>query len=181
MAVVDADLVAREVVLPDSLALNEIIAHFGPQSRSADGTLDRAWLRAQIFNHPHEKVWLEALLHPLIRNRIRQAITNADSPYVVLVSPLLLETDQAALCDRILLIDAPVALQIARASARDQSTATQIQSIIAAQWPREKRQRLANDIILNDKDMDYLYDRLGEFHQHYLQLATGSSLSLRHD
>src|SRR3989338_6241173 len=118
IAVVDADVVAREVVVPGSPALAQIAEHFGAQILDHSGALDRAQLRKIIFSNPSEKSWLETLLHPLIRTEILRQLEQAHSPYAILVSPLLFETGQHLLVDRTLLIDAPEALQVSRATAR---------------------------------------------------------------
>ncbi|KZZ51337.1 dephospho-CoA kinase, partial [Oleiphilus sp. HI0122] len=147
--VVDADLVAREVVEPGKPALATIAKQFGADILNEFGGLDRTKLRAIIFSDTNAKRWLEALLHPIIRSEIIRQISNAESPYAILVSPLLFETDQHKLCSRTLLIDAPKELQIERATKRDNVSIDSIEKIIAAQMPREAKQKHADDIILN--------------------------------
>ena len=109
--VVDADVVAREVVEPGMPALERITTHFGQNILEADGSLNRSRLREIIFADSEAKKWLEELLHPIIRNEIIKQLQQARSPYAILVSPLLFETDQHKLCTRSLLIDAPERLQ----------------------------------------------------------------------
>jgi dephospho-CoA kinase len=171
ITVVDADVVAREVVVPGTPALAQIVAHFGEQILDASGALDRAQLRQIIFSNPAEKSWLEALLHPLIREEILHQLNQASSPYVILVSPLLFETGQHLLVDRTLLIDAPETLQITRASARDNNSEQSIRNIIASQMPRAQKLAMADDVICNDRDLATLQANVVTQHQKYLELA----------
>ncbi|WP_068750428.1 dephospho-CoA kinase, partial [Oleiphilus sp. HI0123] len=114
----------------------------------------------------------ESLLHPIIRSEIKRQLNSADSPYVILVSPLLFETDQAELVSRILLIDVPVELQLQRASERDQNSTEQIQKIIDMQLPRDYKLERANDVISNDRDLASLKQNVLRQHQAYLELAS---------
>lgn len=169
--VVDADVVSREVVNPGMPALAQIAEHFGHDILEANGTLNRAKLRKIIFADKEAKRWLEELLHPIIRNEIIKQLQQARSPYSILVSPLLFETDQHKLCTRSLLIDAPEILQIERASRRDATNEADIRRIIASQMSREIKQQKANDIILNDGDEAHLRAMVDSQHQMYLELA----------
>jgi dephospho-CoA kinase len=172
ISIVDADIVAREVVEPGRPALQEIAEHFGKEILSEDGTLNRATLRNIIFSSEEQKSWLENLLHPIIRTEITKQLEAAQSPYVILVSPLLFETDQAELVERILLIDVPVEIQLARASERDQNSTEQIQKIIDKQLPRDYKLEHSNDVICNDQDLDYLRTRVHHQHGIYLELSS---------
>lgn len=158
--VVDADVVAREVVEPGTRALQEITEHFGTDILIDSGRLDRASLRARVFAEPAQRLWLEELLHPLIRTEIvgqlAAAMKQAASPYAILSSPLLLESGQDALVNRVLLIDARTGVQRERALLRDGSDASTIDAIIASQWSREQRLERAHDIILNEGDLEQL-------------------------
>ena len=169
--VVDADLVAREVVEPGKPALATIAKQFGADILNEFGGLDRTKLRAIIFSDTNAKRWLEALLHPIIRSEIIRQISNAESPYAILVSPLLFETDQHKLCSRTLLIDAPKELQIERATKRDNVSIDSIEKIIAAQMPREAKQKHADDIILNDDNEAHLQHMVELKHRYYLELC----------
>lgn len=171
ITVVDADEVARLVVEPGQPALADIAAHFGVDILLSDGRLNRANLRNIIFSSPEEKQWLEALLHPLINQEIRRQLVNAESPYVILSSPLLLETHQHELADRILVIDASEALQIARASSRDGNTIEQIEAIMATQLNREARITRADDLIHNHGDLPELDQQVNALHQKYMALT----------
>lgn len=171
VTVVDADIVAREVVEPGTPALASIAQHFGGDILEPSGRLDRASLRTIIFRDAQEKKWLEALLHPIIRTEITQQLSTATSAYSILVSPLLFETDQHCLVHRTLLIDLPVEQQIERASKRDGAEEAQIRAIIAQQMSRACKIEKADDIIVNDKDLDALHAEIRRIHQHYLELA----------
>ncbi|WP_432463800.1 dephospho-CoA kinase [Agarivorans sp. QJM3NY_33] len=171
VAVVDADVVARQLVEPGQPALNQIIKHFGPQLQLTNGQLDRAALRKIIFSEPEQKTWLNHLLHPLIRQQMQQQLDAAEGPYKILVAPLLLENKLDKLVDRVLMIDTPVALQIARTMARDKVNQSQAEQIIGAQMDREAKLAAATDIIVNDGELSLLADKVKEFHRIYLNLA----------
>lgn len=171
IVVIDADIVAREVVAMGQPALQEIQRSFGDWVLLENGELDRRALREHIFAHPEARKTLEAITHPAIRNTIITQLQAATSPYVILVSPLLFETNQHLLTQRTLLIDATEELQLQRASTRDGQSIAQIQKIIATQMPRAEKQKLADDIVLNDGDLTHLQQQLGTLHQQYLQKA----------
>lgn len=172
--VIDADVVAREVVQPGSTALQSIADYFGAEYIDDDGSLNRALLRRRIFSHKEDKDWLESLLHPLIATSIRRQLEDASSAYAILVSPLLLETEQHKLCNRILLIDSPEALQISRTMSRDNNPREQVESIIANQASRSTRQKQADDIISNDGTLKELFEKVELIHQSYMELSQQS-------
>lgn len=169
--VVDADLASRWVVEPGRPALARIAEHFGDDVLAGDGSLDRAALRRLVFAAPEERRWLETLLHPLIADEIRAALAAAQSPYAILVSPLLIESGQTEFVDRVLVVDVPEAVQIERTMARDDNDEAQVRSIIAAQIDRASRLARADDVIENDGGLDALDEQVAELHRHYLELA----------
>lgn len=171
ISVVDADVCSRVVVEPGTPALQQIAEHFGPSVIMADGSMNRAHLRQRIFINPDEKTWLENLLHPLIGAEIMRQLQASQSPYTILVSPLLLESSQHKLANRILLIDAPEETQISRTTIRDGVAADNVQAIMQAQLPRRERQSRADDIILNDGDLLHLQNEVERLHQCYLEMA----------
>lgn len=171
IVVVDADVVAREVVQKGQPALKDIHQAFGDWVLQADGELNRRALREHIFKAPEARKVLEQITHPAIRSAIIQQLAQADSPYAILVSPLLFETNQHELTQRTLLIDASEELQILRASQRDGQNEEQIKKIIAAQMPRLRKQQIADDIVLNDGHLDHLYQHLQPMHEKYLAMA----------
>jgi len=170
---VDADQAARWVVEPGRPALDRIVEHFGPAVLQADGQLDRAALRARVFADADERRWLEALLHPLIGQEITQFLARAESPYAILVSPLLIESGQHRLTQRVLVVDAPEELQVQRTMQRDQASAEQVQAILKAQASREERLRHANDVLVNDRDLNWLRGEVERLHNFYLSLRGG--------
>ena len=171
ITVVDADVVAREVVELGQPALTQIQQAFGDWVLLADGSLNRRALREYIFQSPEARKTLESITHPAIRTSIIQQLHAAQSPYAILVSPLLFETNQHELTQHTLLIDATIELQIERASQRDGQNIEQIRNIIAAQMSREQKQTMADDIVLNDGHLDHLYAHLRLLHQNYLNMA----------
>jgi len=170
---VDADQAARWVVEPGRPALAQIAEHFGVGVLQADGTLNRAALRELIFKDPQQRVWVEGLLHPLIRDEIRQYLARAESPYAILVSPLLLETTQHQMVQRILVIDVPEALQIERTVLRDKTNEEQVRAILKVQATREERLSRADDVIVNDRDPAWLKSEVERLHHFYLTLRGG--------
>ncbi|MGG3794017.1 dephospho-CoA kinase [Pseudomonas paraversuta] len=171
--VVDADHAARWVVEPGRPALAKIAEHFGDAVLQADGQLDRSALRSLIFSDPELRRWLEALLHPLIREEIALNLAQAKSPYAILVSPLLIESGQYATTQRVLVIDAPQALQIERTLLRDNTSEQQVQAILKAQASREERLSHADDILVNNSDLKTLLTEVERLHHFYLTLRGG--------
>lgn len=171
ITIIDADIASRIVVEAQKPALKAISDHFGENILLANGELDRAQLRARIFQHPEEKQWLESLLHPLIREEIIQQLQRAVSPYAILVSPLLFESKQDQLCDRTLIVDVPEQTQINRTAARDNNDVEQIKRIIASQISRKERLSKADDIIENTQSYEHLDQQISQLHQRYLALS----------
>jgi len=167
---VDADDVAREVVEPGTPALARIAEHFGEKILTPEGALDRSQLRGIVFEKPEERVWLESLLHPIIREELIRQLNpeNYQLPYVLLVSPLLLETDQHELVDRIIVIDVPEETQIERTMTRDTNSREQVERIIAAQMSREDRLARADEVIDNDRPLDDVTRQVRELHERLL-------------
>ncbi|SEA51153.1 dephospho-CoA kinase [Marinobacterium iners] len=172
--VIDADRVARLVVEPGSEALDKIAAHFGDHVIQANGNLDRAALRRIVFDKERERNWLEALLHPLIRDHILDTLEQLDEQghaYAILASPLLLETDQHLLISKVIVVDAPEALQISRTMARDNIEEAQVRQILAAQMQREERLKHADFVLDNSGNEDQLRESVNALHPQLSQLA----------
>lgn len=167
---VDADDVARQVVEPGTPALARIAEHFGEDILQADGALDRARLRGIVFQAPEEREWLESLLHPMIREELTRQLHPADYalPYVLLVSPLLLETDQHQLVEQVVVVDVPVETQLERTMARDANTREQVERIIAAQMPREQRLQKADVVIDNNRAIKEVERQVSELHVRFM-------------
>lgn len=164
VAVVNADTVAREVVAKGEPALDAIRAHFGEDIVLPGGELDRRKLRGIIFADPAEKKWLESLLHPIIRLRIIDQLRAAPSRYAILESPLLLETDQHLLVEKIIVVDVDEATQVTRAIARDGSDVAQIKSIIGSQMPRSEKLKKADFVIDNGGSKEATFKQVDELH-----------------
>ena len=171
ITVIDSDEVARQVVEPSCPALQTIATHFGKNILNINGTLNRAQLRQIIFANAQEKLWLENFLHPIIREETILQLRSAKSIYVILASPLLLETTQHQMVDRVLVIDTDEELQLVRAGERDQNNREQIAKIMATQMSRTDRRAKADDIIYNHGDLAELDQQVKKLHVHYLKLS----------
>ena len=169
--VIDADQLARELVEPGQPALDKIIDIFGTASITADGQLDRACIRQQIYADVGLRLRLEAILHPKIRQRIKTLLSDIKDPYCIVVIPLLLETQQTDLVDRILVIDTSEKEQRQRVAARDSLSDNTIMAIMQSQADRSTRLAAADDVIVNDSDITSITDRIQELHQHYMEIA----------
>jgi dephospho-CoA kinase len=168
VTVIDADVIAREVVIPDSDTFKEIVVHFGPDVVDKHGALQRHKLRDIIFADTRARAWLEKLLHPLILQEIHQRVKNIRAPYCIAVIPLLLEKNAHANIDRILVIDAPESLQVKRAMLRDDLTESQVGNILTTQLTRAERLAKADDVIVNDGDLNSLQQKVNELHLKYI-------------
>jgi len=169
--IIDADVVAREVVAPGEPALAAIGKRFGEEVLLEDGCLNRPKLREIVFSDEKQRVWLEQLLHPIIRDRILQKLEELDTLYAVLASPLLLETDQHMLVNHVVVIDAPETLQIERTAARDNTSEDQVRAIIAAQMSREERLKGADTVFDNSGDQSQLDTNVAALHKKLVALA----------
>lgn len=175
IVVADADVAARAVVAPGSDGLDRIVAHFGSGILLADGQLDRAALRERIFASAQERQALEAITHPAIRELLRRTCEEAASPYAIAAIPLLTEAggrQRYPWLDRILVVDAPVAVQHARLMQRDGTTADLADRMIAAQASREERLALADDVVVNDGHPEQLQAEVERLDRAYRQLAS---------
>ena len=168
ITIVDADLASRIVVQKGKPSLKKIAEHFGNDILNENSELDRAKLREIIFNSDEEKNWLESLLHPAIANQIKDELKASSSPYTILVSPLLLETNQKEYCSKVLVVDVPVELQVERTLKRDQVSEGQVKSIIKAQISRKNRLEFADEVIINDGSLEELHSTVMKFHQKFI-------------
>lgn len=169
--VLDGDQVAREVVVPGSPALAEILAAFGPQFCQPDGQLDRRRLRERVFADPADRKRLEQITHPRIRQGLLDWRDRQTAPYCVLAVPILVESGFDSLVDRILVVDAPESLQLQRLQARDGISETLARQMLAAQAPREQRLARADDVLRNDADPARAAAAAARLHDFYLGLA----------
>ncbi len=169
--IIDADEIARMLVQPGQPALNEIAKQFGRSVLTTEGTLNRAKLRQMIFSDAAKKNLLESILHPRIREEMAHRITQLDAPYCIVAIPLLVETQQMGIADRILVIDAPETEQLKRVALRDNQSQTEIAAIISSQATPTARLAVADDIIHNDGDLKRLQQQVEAHHQKYLSLS----------
>ncbi|MFC6380110.1 dephospho-CoA kinase [Psychrobacter glacincola] len=172
--IIDADVIAHEVVVKGSSTLRKIQRKFGDWVLNADGDMDRAAVRTHVFTYPDALIELEAITHPAIREAAKLQLAESTSPYVVLSAPLLIEAAEAGLanlCQRILVMDATENTQLVRASQRDALSVQKIKAIMVNQLSREERNRHADDVVLNESDLAALYLQLEPLHQDYLKLA----------
>lgn len=170
--IIDADIIARQVVEPGKPALDAIAAHFGPELIAADGTLHRRLLRERIFADPQEKTWLSALLHPLIQQETQRQLQQATSAYVLWVVPLLVENGLYRQANRVLVVDVTPETQLSRTMQRDDVTRAHVEQILAAQATREARLAVADDVIDNNGAPDSIMSDVARLHARYLQLAS---------
>lgn len=168
---VDADIIARQVVEPNTPALISIQQHFGQNVLNHDGTLNRGFLRSVVFSEPKEKAWLNALLHPLIQQETQKQLQQVNYPYVLWVVPLLIENKISHLADRVLVVDVTREEQIERTIRRDDTNLEHVINILNAQASREERLSYADDIITNHTNNTELPNRVAELHKQYLALA----------
>lgn len=171
ITVIDADLIAHQLTLPNQPAFNEIIAHFGQAILNQDHAIDRAKLRNIVFADARQKMWLENLLHPLIFDEILHGINVAKSTYCIVMAPLLLEKSHTIKIDRILVIDTEEDLQIQRVKQRDNLSIIEIKNIMQTQFARAERLAKADDIIVNNKGLENLNYEVKKLHEKYSQLA----------
>ncbi|MFA0004775.1 dephospho-CoA kinase [Vibrio splendidus] len=170
--IVDADIVAREVVAVGSDGLKQITDHFGEAILLEDRALNRSKLRELIFSDPTEKQWLNDLLHPMIRNKIDSDLSKVTSPYGLLVAPLLVENQMQSMADRVLIVDVPTEVQIERTMSRDNVSREQVASILKSQASREQRLAVADDVIKNHTKNQELLPQITDLHQKYLAIST---------
>lgn len=170
--VIDADIIARQVVEPGQPALMAIAEHFGSVLIAPDGSLQRRMLRERIFASPEEKSWLNALLHPLIQQETRRQFQQATSPYVLWVVPLLVENALYKQANRVLVVDVTPETQLLRTMQRDDVTREHAEQILAAQATREARLAVADDVIDNNGAPDAIASDVARLHARYLQLAS---------
>lgn len=168
--VIDADVIARQVTEPSTPAFACIQEHFGADILQ-NGVLNRKKLRDIIFADTKERAWLESLLHPLIKNAIKQQLSHLDAPYCIVSIPLLLEVTPYSFIDRILVVDVDETSQIQRVMQRDNMTDEAVRAIMATQIARAKRLARADDVLNNDLELHHLEQQVQELHRRYLELS----------
>lgn len=175
-SLVDTDVIAHELTAPGGAALPQIRARFGDEAIAADGSMDRALVRARVFADPQARRELEAILHPLIRTHGTERCRQAAGPYVILAVPLLIEAGgYRGRCQRICVVDCPEEIQMARVKARSGLDEAQIRAIIAAQASRAERLAAADDVIDNSGSLEHLNAQVDALHLRYLAAAQAGS------
>ena len=171
VAVIDTDVIAREVVMPGEPALEEIRQQFGDDAIDADGTLDRTAMRQRIFADADARAKLEAIVHPRIRAATLEQAENASGLYQLIVVPLLVESPLRDFVDRVLVVDCEEETQIQRLLQRDTESEEQARRILAAQASRSERLAIADDVLSNNGSLDRTRTQVRHLHENYLELA----------
>ncbi|MCW9023699.1 MAG: dephospho-CoA kinase [Gammaproteobacteria bacterium] len=171
--VIDTDVLARELVMSGQPALDELVQTFGSDIINIDGTLDRRTLRQQVFVSTEKRKQLEAILHPRIRDAVRNQLANLSTDYCIIVIPLLFEAKQGDLVQRILVVDCDEQQQVDRTQLRDKVEKSDVEHIMATQAERSTRLSKADDIIHNTSSIQELQQQVEILHDKYLQLAQG--------
>ena len=170
--IIDTDIISRNLLAPGEQAYHQVCAHFGSEILQANGDIDRGALRKIIFSNPQQKTWLETMLHPLIFQRSHDAILeNSRAKYVLVVVPLLFETNFQSLVDRILVVDCSFDQQIARLMKRDDIDETLAHSMLEQQFSNSERLKRAHDVINNREDDIDLASQVDVLHRSYTILA----------
>jgi dephospho-CoA kinase len=170
-ALIDTDIIARDVVEPGTPGLEQVVAEFGANVIDDNGRLDRRALRNIVFSDENKRLLLEEILHPLIRAETERQMCTLDGPYQLLIVPLLVESPLKDHADRILVVDCSEERQLERLLSRDVETEAQARRMIAAQSSREDRLALADDVIINDADIESTRKQVADTHQSYLSFA----------
>ncbi|HHT0591707.1 TPA: dephospho-CoA kinase [Legionella anisa] len=167
--VIHADKISREITKKNKAAYRRVVAHYGIKILKEDGELDRSKLREIIFSNHEERDWLERLLHPPIRNEIKKRVDASTTPYCMIEIPLLITKQAYPYINQILLVCAPMELQISRLMQRDQCTKEQAKAIISIQPNTHQRLENADDVIVNNMDIIELARRVKDLHYKYLR------------
>lgn len=169
--VIDADDLARDVVARGEPAYEALVREFGRSILTESGDLDRREMRERVFSDADKRARLEAIVHPRVYAEMTRRLAAIDGPYAIVVVPLLIETGRRDFVDRVLVVDAPEELQIARALRRDGTSRGGVERILAAQVDRRTRLAAADDVIENDSSESALRDRVADLHRRYLETA----------
>ncbi|MGP1939037.1 MAG: dephospho-CoA kinase [Arsenophonus sp. ET-DL9-MAG3] len=169
--IIDADIIARQIVMPNTYPFNTIKQYFGSTILNNNGYLNRMKLRKKIFTDPTKKNWLNNLLHPLIHQETQRQLTLPNYPYIIWVVPLLIKNNLENFANRILVVDATPEEQIIRVIKRDRINREEVKNILSNQIDRTKHLQKADDIIKNHNNKLKLDKIVRKLHQKYLQLA----------
>lgn len=167
--VISADRIARQLTEKEKPDYQRIVSHFGSSILDVNKELDRRALREIVFNHPNERLWLEKLLHPSIRTKIQEEVSICTAPYCLVEIPLLTRKLDYPFLNRILVVTAPLEIQINRVTTRDNCSKAHALAILSTQPAIEDRLELADDVLSNDKDLSALEYQVHKLHQSYLK------------
>ena len=170
--IIDADLITRDFTQPHHEVFTKMITHFGKEYLLPDGNLDRKKLRQRIFDSNQDRMWLENLLHPLVRAKIQEDLQTIMAPYCLIIIPLLIETMPHPFIQRILVVDTLPELQIQRVMDRDGISEDLIKKMLNAQASRDNRLKAADDIIINNGEIEELYPQVEKLHLFYLDVVS---------
>jgi len=173
--VIDADAIAHQLTLPGTPTSIQLLQRFGPDIAATTDRIDRQRLARRIFNDSEARAQLEKILHPLIRAEMQRQQNTISAPYCLLVIPLLFETGQGDMVDRVLVVDVDEDSQIARVATRDGRSTAEIRAILSTQTDRAQRLKMADDVIVNTADETALKARVDALHRKYLALAADES------
>ena len=170
--VIDADVISHEVTKPDGSAFKEIMSSFGSNILNENGLIDRNKMRTIIFNNQNKKEELEGIIHPKVREEMLKLISQSNDHYLIISVPLLVETGMDQMLDRTLVVDCSEETQIDRLMHRDKITFQEAQSILINQANRSARLKVADDLILNEKNVNLseLEKEVLELHKRYSKL-----------
>lgn len=174
--IVDADIIAHQVVAKGQPALAAIARHFGEHLLQADGSLNRSQLRQLIFNDESQRQWLNQLLHPIINQQTQQQFAQVKQPYLLWVVPLLVENNLQKSADRVLIITTDPAIQLERLQKRDNIDKSLAEKMLSSQASNLARLAVADDIIDNNQDLSSLTEKVQRLHKQYLQLSQARPL-----
>jgi dephospho-CoA kinase len=173
ISIIDADLIAHQLTQPGNACFNEIKELFGENFIDSNGELNRKKIAETIFSNPSKKTDLENILHPRIKQRMLQAIEQTKAEhYIILVIPLLLESNFTDLVDRIIVVDADDDIRIQRIQQRDHRSEEQIKDIINSQVDRNQRLQRADDILYNNGELGVLRDAVSLLHRQYIEMSS---------
>ena len=170
ISVLDADHEAKKALDKNTNGYYDFLSKFGDQYLDDNKEINRLKLRDLIFNNPSKKLDLEEIVHPIVRSSISTFISKASSPYIIIMVPLIFETESQENYDRIVTVDCDVELQISRAIIRDTQNEEQILNIVNKQATREDRLSISDDVILNNKSLADLKDQVFNLHIKYMEL-----------
>lgn len=170
--IIDTDVIAKELTQTNGQAIQSIREIFGDDYLNGDGSLNRGKMRQLVFSDSALRIKLESILHPLILKEVLQQVSQVQSPYVIIAIPLLIESkDYDHLLHRVLVVDCEEQLQISRTMMRNQLSEQQVKAIMATQVSRDARLQKADDVLVNNKDIEYLKTQILQLHHKYLVLS----------